>query len=107
MRIGSAMKACFYIAECSLISAKLVPASAMKVYFYIAECSLMSAKLVPASAMKVYFYIAECSLISAKLHIIQQTAKEKARVVVPCAPIIAPAFSEWPSPFGKEPRIEF
>ncbi|KDR52034.1 hypothetical protein HMPREF1991_01878, partial [Hoylesella loescheii DSM 19665 = JCM 12249 = ATCC 15930] len=39
-------------------------------------------------------YIAERSLISAKLHIIQQTTKEKARVIVPCAPITAPVFSE-------------
>ena len=39
----------------------------MKVYFYIAECSLSYAKIVPASAMKVYFYIAECSLSYAKI----------------------------------------
>ena len=39
----------------------------MKVYFYIAECSLSYAKIVPASAMKVYFCIAERSLSYAKI----------------------------------------
>ena len=42
----SAMRACSYIAECSLSYAMIMQTSAMRACSYIAECSLSYAKIV-------------------------------------------------------------
>ena len=63
----SAMRACSFIAECSLSYAKIVQTSAMGACSFIAECSLSYAKIVQTSAMRACSFIAECSLSYAKI----------------------------------------
>ena len=61
------MRACSFIAECSLSYAKIVQTSAMRACSFIAECSLSYAKIVQTSAMRACSFIAECSLSCAKI----------------------------------------